>query len=149
MAEVARRAGVGMATLYRNFPGRRELLEALYISEVEAVVAAADDRPGDPPGDRFESWVQHFLAFSRAKHDVATELMRDTDDRTFFSEHKERVLAAGSELLAAAQAAGEIRADLNLAQILEMVMAIAAIKGEPAHVQPILNAAVEGLRVRG
>ena len=42
MAEVSRRAGVGMATLYRNFPGQRELLEALYVDEVDAVVAAAE-----------------------------------------------------------------------------------------------------------
>jgi AcrR family transcriptional regulator len=41
MAEVSRRAGVGMATLYRNFPGRRELLEALYTDEVDAVCQAA------------------------------------------------------------------------------------------------------------
>jgi AcrR family transcriptional regulator len=37
MAEISRRAGVGMATLYRNFPGRRELLEALYTDEVDAI----------------------------------------------------------------------------------------------------------------
>ena len=37
MAEISRRAGVGMATLYRNFPGRRELLEALYADEVNAI----------------------------------------------------------------------------------------------------------------
>ena len=42
MAEVARRAGVGMATLYRNFAGKRELLEALYVDEVDAVVEAAE-----------------------------------------------------------------------------------------------------------
>ncbi|MCU1388649.1 MAG: transcriptional regulator, TetR family, partial [Ilumatobacteraceae bacterium] len=41
MAEISRRAGVGMATLYRNFAGRRELLEALYIDEVDALCAAA------------------------------------------------------------------------------------------------------------
>src|ERR1700712_4387964 len=41
MAEISRRAGVGMATLYRNFPGRRELLEALYTEEVAAVADAA------------------------------------------------------------------------------------------------------------
>ena len=41
MAEISRRAGVGMATLYRNFRGRRELLEALYQDEVDAVCEAA------------------------------------------------------------------------------------------------------------
>ena len=50
MAEISRRAGVGMATLYRNFPGRRELLEALYTEEVDAICAAAADAPGRPRG---------------------------------------------------------------------------------------------------
>ena len=49
MAEVSRRAGVGMATLYRNFPGQRELLEALYVDEVDAVVAAAETLDPDTP----------------------------------------------------------------------------------------------------
>ncbi len=46
MAEISRRAGVGMATLYRNFPGRRELLEALYTDEVNAVCQAAETAGG-------------------------------------------------------------------------------------------------------
>jgi AcrR family transcriptional regulator len=49
MAEISRRAGVGMATLYRNFPGRRELLEALYIDEVNAVCEAAETVEGKRP----------------------------------------------------------------------------------------------------
>lgn len=49
MAEISRRAGVGMATLYRNFPGRRELLEALYVDEVNAICKAAEPlRTGRP-----------------------------------------------------------------------------------------------------
>jgi AcrR family transcriptional regulator len=50
MAEISRRAGVGMATLYRNFPGRRELLEALYSEEVDAICKAAETAGGEGPG---------------------------------------------------------------------------------------------------
>ncbi len=60
MAEVSRRAGVGMATLYRNFPGRRELLEALYVEEVDGVCAAAGTVEGDTPVARLEAWVLRF-----------------------------------------------------------------------------------------
>ena len=49
MAEISRRAGVGMATLYRNFPGRQELLEALYTDEVNAVCQAAETIDGETP----------------------------------------------------------------------------------------------------
>src|SRR6185437_11189899 len=52
MAEISRRAGVGMATLYRNFPGRRELLEALYAEEVDGICAAAGAPGGPAPGAR-------------------------------------------------------------------------------------------------
>ena len=49
MAEIARRAGVGSATLYRNFANRRQLLEALYVDEIDAVCEAAATIRGDTP----------------------------------------------------------------------------------------------------
>src|SRR6478736_590030 len=67
MAEISRRAGVGMATLYRNFPGRRELLEALYTDEVDAVCAAAE-------AASLESWLRRFVALSAGKRPIAREL---------------------------------------------------------------------------
>src|SRR5580692_2350886 len=57
MAEISRRAGVGMATLYRNFPGRRELLEALYIEEVDAICKAAETVEGETPGALLDAWL--------------------------------------------------------------------------------------------
>src|SRR3954468_10486734 len=79
MAEVARRAGVGMATLYRNFPGRRELLEALYTEEVEAIRAAAATVEGATPGARLTAWLHRFLAFSSGKRHIAAELLTHVD----------------------------------------------------------------------
>src|SRR6478752_5905645 len=79
MAEVSRRAGVGMATLYRNFPGRRELLEALYVDEVDALCAAAQTVDGDTPGQRLQAWLRRFFAYFTSKRHVAAELMQHTD----------------------------------------------------------------------
>jgi hypothetical protein len=56
------------------------------------------------------------------------------------------VLAAGRPLLEAAQQAGEIRADLTLEQVLDMVIAITTIRGDRGYVDPILQAALDGLR---
>ena len=56
------------------------------------------------------------------------------------------MLAAGRPLLAAAQRAGEIRADLTLEQVLDMVIALATIRGDRTYVEPILEAALDGLR---
>ena len=77
MAEIYRRAGVGMATLYRNFPGRRELLEALYTEEVNAVCEAAETVDGETPGAALMAWLRRFFAFATSKRHVATELLKD------------------------------------------------------------------------
>jgi AcrR family transcriptional regulator len=146
MAEISRRAGVGMATLYRNFPGRRELLEALYIGEVDAVCEAADTIEADTPGALFEAWLYRCFAFFNSKRPVAFELLRDADDTSpFFSQSRDRVLAAGRPLLAAAQRSHEVRDNLTLEQILDMIKGIATIDGDPAYLEPILETALNGL----
>src|SRR6201997_4108040 len=76
MAEVSRRAGVGMATLYRNFPGRQELLEALYTDEVAAVCAAAGTAGGQTPGAALVAWLKRFFAFYNTKRHVGSELLK-------------------------------------------------------------------------
>src|SRR5258708_30962832 len=74
MAEISRRAGVGMATLYRNFPGRRELLEALFTDEVNAVCKAAETVDGETPGAVLAAWLHRFVAVATTKHHVASAL---------------------------------------------------------------------------
>jgi AcrR family transcriptional regulator len=149
MAEVSRRAGVGMATLYRNFPGRRELLEALYVEEVDAVVRPAEALDGDTPGEALVAWLRRFVAFSTSKRHIASELLTHVDSSNpVFNDNRTRVLAAGGPLLAAAQQAGEIRDDLTLEQILDMVIAIARIPGDADYLEPILQSTLDGLRPR-
>ena len=147
MAEISRRAGVGMATLYRNFPGRRELLEALYIDEVEAIVAAAHTLDGKTPGELLTTWLQRFLAFSTSKRHIASELLTHVDSSNpVFNDNRDRVLAAGRPLLVAAQQADEVRDDLTLEQILDLIIAIATIHGDPGYLAPILQTTFDGLR---
>jgi AcrR family transcriptional regulator len=146
MAEVSRRAGVGMATLYRNFPGRRELLEALYTDEVNAVIEAAETAEGETPGAVVVSWLYRFLAFFTSKHPVAELLIRSYGSNPVFSQSRERVLAAGRPLLAAAQRSHEVRGDLTLEQVLDMVVAVASIHGDPSYLEPILRTVLDGLR---
>jgi AcrR family transcriptional regulator len=147
MAEVSRRAGVGMATLYRNFSGRRELLEALFIDEVNAVCEAARTIEAQTPGAAFTAWLDRFFAFFNTKRHVSSELLRESrDSGPFLSVNRDRVLAAGRPLLAAAQQAREVREDLTLEQILDMIIAVASIDGDTAYSGPILRAALDGLR---
>jgi AcrR family transcriptional regulator len=147
MAEISRRAGVGMATLYRNFPGRRELLEALYTQEVNAVCEAAGTLEAQTPGAAFNAWLHRFFAFITSKQPVGTELLKlSGGSAPVMGESRRRVTAAGRPLLLAAQRAYEIREDLTLEQVLDMIVAIASIHGEPGYLEPILQAALDGLR---
>lgn len=147
MAEISRRAGVGMATLYRNFPGRRELLEALYTDEVDAICEAAETVDGETPGAALMAWLHRFFAFYTSKRHVASELLTHVDSSNpMFNENRARVLAAGRPLLVAAQHANEVRNDLTLEQVLDMVVAIATIHGDTRYVEPILQTALDGLR---
>jgi AcrR family transcriptional regulator len=149
MAEISRRAGVGMATLYRNFPGRRELLEALFTDEVNAICQAAETLDADTPGPLLIAWLHRFFAFYSSKRHVGAELLKHTDESNpFFSGNRDRVLAAGRPLLVTAQRAGEVRDDVTLEQLLDMVAAIAMIQGNPSYLEPILQTALDGLRPR-
>src|SRR5438094_2838020 len=56
LEEIARRAGVGIGTVYRHFPNRQALLEAVYVDEVEALGRSAGDLEGLPPWDAFVAW---------------------------------------------------------------------------------------------
>ena len=150
MAEISRRAGVGMATLYRNFPGRQELLEALYTDEVNAVCKAAETVDGETPGAALVAWLHRFFAFTTSKRHIAAELLKQTDPSDpLFKNNRTRVMTAGRPLLAAAQHAGEVRDDLTLEQILDMIVAIATIHGDTRYTEPILQTALDGLRPPG
>jgi AcrR family transcriptional regulator len=149
MAEISRRAGVGMATLYRNFPGRRELLEALYTEEVNAICEAAQSLDAEAPGAMLRAWLHRFFAYFTNKHPIAVELLEHTDSSNpVFSDNRNRVVAAGQPLLAAAQQSREVRDDLALEQILDMIIAVAKIRGEPGYLEPILQTTLDGLSPR-
>lgn len=146
MAEIARRSGVGSATLYRNFSTRRDLLEALLTDEVDAVCAAASTPGGGSAGTKLANWLQRFFKFINSKRPVAVELLEHVDRTSpVFGASRERVVTAGTPLLRAAQEAGQVQAGLSLDQILDMIVAIAKIPGGPDYVQPIVRTALAGL----
>jgi AcrR family transcriptional regulator len=148
MAEISRRAEVGMATLYRNFPSRQELLEALYTDEVNAVCEAAETVDGETPGAALTAWLHRFFAFYNSKRHVGDELLRQSAaSKPFLNQGRSRVLEAGRPLLLAAQRSRDVRGELTLEQILDMVIAIARIDGDARYLQPILQAALDGLRL--
>lgn len=145
MAEIARRADVGMATLYRNFPGRRELLEALYADEVDALCAAAD--PGADPAAALTAWLRRLFTFLPGKRLIVAELLELTDqDNPVVHGSRTRALAAARPLLTAAQEAGQVRADVTIDQIFDMLVALAKIHGNADYIDPMFRTMLDGLR---
>lgn len=147
MIEIARRAGIGSATLYRNFADRRTLLEALYTEEITAICQAATTCAGATALARLQAWLRRFYDYFTNKRVLASELLEHTDSNSpVFSTGLTRIVAAADPLVNAACEAGELRADLASEQILALIASIAHISGDPAYREPILNAALDALR---
>ncbi|WP_336029281.1 TetR/AcrR family transcriptional regulator [Geodermatophilus sp. FMUSA9-8] len=147
MAEIARRAGVGMATLYRNFPGRLELLEELYRHLVDEICAAAQAAQGDTPAQAFFTWLLGFHSAGAKKGPLASLLVADSrGDRSVLNESRSRVIAAGEPLFTAAQASGEVRDDVSLGQVLDAVVALDRVDENPDSPATMVQVLLDGLR---
>jgi hypothetical protein len=99
--------------------------------------------------DRLTTWLRRFFQYVTAKRPVVIGLLEHTDRTDPVFKSRGRMLAAGRPLLSAAQDAHQISSDLDLDQILDLVVAIAKIPATPEYRQPILEAALAGLRGRG
>jgi AcrR family transcriptional regulator len=148
LEEIARRAGVGIGTLYRHFPTRQALLEALYVGEVEEVCRSAAELDGADPWDALNSWFERFIAYLGTKRALAHELLNYMDlDAPLFQTCRASLFAAGEPLLQRAQQAGVVRPDATFAEVMQMVMGIAKIPAtDQAQTEHILRIALDGLR---
>ena len=150
LEEIARRAGVGIGTLYRHFPNRQALLEALYVGEVEEVCRSAAGLDAVDPWAALSTWFEGFIAYIATKQALANELFNYLDrDAPLFKTCRTSLYAAGEPLLARAQEAGVVRADVGIAEVIQLVMGVAKIPtGAPAQTQQLLRIALDGLRYR-
>jgi AcrR family transcriptional regulator len=150
LEEIARRAGVGIGTLYRNFPGRQALLEAVYVDELESLCRSAAELESLPPWDAFSAWVQRLVGYLATKQALAHELLEYLDrDAPLFKTCRNALMSAGQPLLARAQRAHVVRDDTSLLDIIQMVGGIAKIPtAEPGQTEHILTIALDGLRYR-
>jgi AcrR family transcriptional regulator len=150
LEDIARRAGVGIGTLYRHFPTRTDLIEAVYVEEVGALCRSADDLSDLPPWDALVGWLHRFIGYVATKHALADELFAVADrDAEVFKTCRGAFYGAGEPLLRRAQEAGEVRPDVAINDVVQMVGGIAKIQGaDPATVERILSVALDGLRYR-
>ena len=148
LEEIARRAGVGIGTLYRHFPNRQALLEALYVNEVEEVCRSAAELEDADPWEALNGWFERLIGYLATKQALASELLNYVErDAPLFQVCRTSLYAAGEPLLARAQAAGVVRPDVEFPEVMQMVMGIAKIPtGDPSQVEHILRIALDGLR---
>ena len=148
LEEIARRAGVGIGTLYRHFPNRQALLEALYVDEVEEVCRSAGELEGADSWEVLNEWFERFIAYLATKRALAHELLNYMDvDAPLFQTCRASLFTAGEPLLKRAQEAGTVRPDVTFAEVMQMVMGIAKVPtADRRQTEHLLRIALDGLR---
>jgi AcrR family transcriptional regulator len=151
--DIARAAGVGAGTLYRHFPTRLALLEAVYRDNVERLCADGDRLAAtEPPADALVDWLRAFVAVVSQKRGLAAALSDEGHGKQLFAECHAMINATGGMLLDNAKAAGAVREDVAINDVLKMVGAFAAAgEASPegsALSERLLSLAMDGLRPR-
>jgi AcrR family transcriptional regulator len=144
---VARRAGVGIGTLYRHFPTRDALVEAVYRNEVAQVSAAAGELLAEhPPDVALAEWVKRFAAYLVTKRGMADALHSMVESRSdCFADSKKQMSDAVGALIDAGVAEGSIRPDANAEDVLRAMSAVWSIP-DPDQAERVLGLLLDGLR---
>ncbi|MFG3289360.1 TetR/AcrR family transcriptional regulator [Streptomyces sp. NPDC048179] len=122
--DIAARAGVGTATIYRHFPTRADLIIAVYRHQVEACAEAGPALLADAPSpyDALRGWIDLFVDFLATKHGLAAALHSDQAGfDTLHTYFLDRLVPVCTRLLDAATEAGEIRSDLTAYELMRGV----------------------------
>lgn len=135
MRDIARTADVGLATLLRHFPSREALLAALLRSSFDALTAGADEaRSGAAPAAALAGWLREFVTFTTEYHGVVTSMVRAIEEpESALHDSCVALKAAGARLLADAQSADAVRADVDGADLFALVSALAWLGDQPGQ----------------
>jgi len=150
LEEIARRSGVGIGTLYRHFPTRQALLEAVYRDQVEVLGArAAELARADSPADALAEWMTAIVRFGRAKRGLTTALLEVMDrDSELLSASREVLHGATDVLVERAKQAGAVSEDVRGSDVLRLVhgVSMAADMGaDPGQADRMLALVLGGL----
>jgi AcrR family transcriptional regulator len=147
---IAKEAGVGSATLYRNFPTREILIEAAYRNEVAKLCNAAPDLLATmPPREALRAWMGRFLDYTTAKRGMADALRAViASGGDPYGRSQELMLEALSSLLQAGIEAGTIRTDISAPDMLAVLTGATLAAGRPeqrGQAERLLDLAMDGL----
>jgi len=146
LEEIARRAGVGIGTLYRNFPTRQDLFEAVYVDEVEALARTAEELTGLDPWDALVIWLRRFVGYATTKRAIYEALDRDS---AMFTSCRDIMYGAGRPLLQRAQDAGKARSDVIFEDVLRLINGISGVTfADDDQRDRVLTMALDGVKVQ-
>ncbi len=151
---IAANAGVGVGTLYRNFPDRNALVEAAYRHEVEALCARAPQLLAERSSglEALREWTARFIGYAAAKAGMKEALRAAIGaEGTLFSETRELIITAIGQLLAAGAADGSIRSDVDAGDVWRAMGAVWNVTAGPQwqrQVRTLLDLVLDGLRYR-
>jgi len=136
--EIARRARIGNATLYRHFPTRDDLIVAVYAEEVAELCSVGDD------ADLFD-WLERFVRHVAEKGDLARRLEPSARRSGLHDEWHATMVATAGRLVDAAQRAGSVGPEVDPLDLLVLVSGMAT--AEPARVKRMLQMVRRGVGV--
>jgi len=153
MRAIAREAGVGIATLYRHFPTREALVDAVYHDQVERLtVGARELLEAFPPAEAMRRWMDLFGDWLMTKHGMIDTLLAMIESGEIaLAQTRAELLAVIDSILAAGRAAGELRADITAEDISASLLGIFTVAGKPEHraqADRLLDLLMDGLRAR-
>jgi AcrR family transcriptional regulator len=145
LEEIARRAGVGIGTLYRHFPARQALLEAVYKDQVDGLDAlGAKLLTSESPGAALGDWMRAFVAFGRTKRSLSAALVGTIGKNSELMSACSMILRGRTdELLSRAQAAGEARPEVRYTDVFRLahglIMATEGEQSDPEQPERLLS----------
>ncbi|KAA6214331.1 TetR/AcrR family transcriptional regulator [Streptomyces albofaciens JCM 4342] len=152
LEDIARRAGVGIGTLYRHFPNRTALMGAVFQGEVDALLAHAKELSDAPhPCAALVEWLRAIIAHASTYRGLSRALMAAPGDASSgLSRCSVPMREAGGELLSRAQEAGAVRTDVNISDLMQLTNGIALAVEEspddPGLADRLLTLTLTGLR---
>jgi len=149
--EIARRAGVGIGTLYRHFPTRDAIVEAVYRREVEQLADAARRLlASQPPGEALHEWMRLFVDYIATKKVMASALGSIVGGAAeLYAFSGAQITGAMSSLVERAGAAGDIRPDVDPNDLLRALVGFTygnASPGWQASALRLIDILIDGLR---
>jgi AcrR family transcriptional regulator len=150
---IAKDAGVGIGTLYRHFPTREALVEAVYRNELNRLCdSVADLLQTLPPDEATRTWMDRFVDYMTTKRGMSDALRAViASGGNPYSESRDRLTAAITALLHAGTAAGTVRSDIEPGDVLASLSGVSLAAGEPAQrdqARRLLDLLMDGLRYR-